>query len=588
MGSARSNDNISPPNVRAGMLSGHVSHEQSPKWVPFFTCGVNLFLCFSNDHGECNRFKLPDGTLTPFKWFGGLRLILLFACLCLGLQLLCMLPIGMKNENDETRLRRSVRRNCILTSLSLFAVPLFAIPPWTFGEIFRCLMHSWSFFHFVALAVSLRFVVVAHYPTSNKRAVLIEEPVRPFEPIIMDRNKSETVEKKSLTPTSFSRPSASPANRKLPAKLSSTLRSRLTKSDEVTDGLLAVERIYPSISLSTSPATIVYTSAPAAAVAGGGVSFGGGISFTNAAIESAVPKGARKSREPPPAELWAPIIAMGGFDLPSVKSDANESPQADDFWKKHRLWGSQDKEFFDDVHQTTQKPFGDGDSIQQWIRRSCRSSAPAGKYLDDQLVVNRGLSAALRDALNEELQRVCPSNDEKFYWLLLRLVYSSSKLQHPEKSWWYSKDGESGDAVPNNFCSVLREIQRAGFDVFPKYSMFNDVIHYHFEGLKLAFEQKTLSESAFEDCVQWVRSRPLLGVWDAKTKFERLLKFLEDPCAILDTCPWAKTEKVQLGEPGDSSTYQNARVRSWHDFNIDYHHIHAHIVDVLPLSGFCR
>jgi hypothetical protein len=369
----------------------------------------------------------------------------------------------------------------------------------------------------------------------------------------------EPVEKKSLTPTSFLRPSASPSSRKFPAKLASAQRSRAANSDEITDGLVAVEKSYPRVIRAASPAVLTDVVAPVTAVAGVSVRFDSSINPINAAKESVVVV-ARKLRDPPPVDLWAPIVVPDRFDQPCVEQEDHISPHADDFWKKHQLWGNQDKEFFDDIYHTTEKPFGDGGSIQQWIQMSCQSSTSDCKYLDYQPVARRGLSAAQRDALNKELQRVSSNNVDKFYWLLLRLVYSSSKLQHPEKSWWYSKDGDCKDGAPNNLCSVLREIQREGIDVFSRYSKFNDIIHYHVEGLKSAHEKKTLKDSAITEFIHWVRSRPLLGVRDARHKFERLLQFLENPLAILNDCAMSETKKVQLGEPANSASFQRARV----------------------------
>jgi hypothetical protein len=498
-----------------------------PIWVPFFTLLVNVVVSFlDNDPVQCIRYQLLDGTFTSFTWFGGLRLFLLFTCLFSGLQMLWKLPIS--TEIDTKRYR------CILTSFSLFVMPLGRIPPWYYRDFFSCVTQSWGFVHWFALTMSVYIVKCAHYPPPNKRAALEEAPVRPVEP--MHAYTPEAVKKKGFPPTSMLSLAISPENSKnrIPAKVASERRLRLTNSAEVTDGLEPVRKQDWHEIVPVALAAPVYGSAPASAPAS--------TVFSSAPMGSSVPKGGGKKRDPCPSHVFVPAAARNKPPLAANE----EAPNLDDFWKKHALWGevvlekrSDGKEikFFSDVNRTTQKPFTDSSNIKQWIEQSCRDSAGQGKYLDQQHVIRTGFKADQRDGLHRALDaRSSPNEVEKFYWLLLRLVYSSSMLKQGEieKSWWFSKDVDSID-TPNNFCSVLREIHKADVDVFTKYSMFNKVVHYHFEGLESAYAKK--EPRKIEECIDWFRSLPLIGVRNAKTHFEEFLKVLDDPSAILKIEP---------------------------------------------------
>lgn len=532
------------------VIDGGLEGTPSPIWVPFFTLLVNVFVSFhDNDPVQCIRYQLPDGTFTSFKNFGVQRLLILFTCFFSVFQVLWKLPIS--TEIDIKRYR------CILTSFSLFVMPLGRIPPWYYRDFFCCVMQSWGFVHWFTLFMSLYIVICAYYPPPNKRVALEEAPVRPVEP--MHTYTPEAVKKKSFTPSSMLSLPISPEipKNRIPAKVASERRSRLTNSAEVTDRLERKQDRHEVVPAAL--AAPAYGSALASAPAS--------TFFSSAPIGSSVPKVGGKKRDPCPSRVFVPAAAR----VKSPSAAKEEAPNDDDFWKKHGLWGevvlakkSDGKEikFFKDVNRTTQKPFTDSKKIQQWIEESCRESAGEGKYLDQHHVI-KDLGGGQRNDLHQALDRVARSSSnsnkaaEKFYWLLLRLVYSSSKLQHGEieESWWFKKD----DDTPNNFCSVLREIHKADVDVFTTYSRFNKVVYYHFEGLEIAYSKKP---ERIEQCIDWFRSLPLLGVRNAKTHFEELLKVLAKPSAILDIKPLSESRLKLLTKDTfeDENSYVEARV----------------------------
>jgi hypothetical protein len=223
-----------------------------------------------------------------------------------------------------------------------------------------------------------------------------------------------------------------------------------------------------------------------------------------------------------------------------VQNSASNSKHQDltsDFWKKPELWGP-------NPQKATEQPFSAQQTVDDWLKHSCSTlpDASPNQYLNQQHAFSLVEDAGQRKTVLEAFSRIVSpstSNTTKFYWLLLHFVYASSMLPDPTNSWWYQQsqgDLAAGSSKPpDNFCSVLQRIQKYP-DVFKTYADFYDLFKYYCEGLKVW--AKRLKEAKPEENqeqfksimerIDWVRSRPLLGVPNSKKGFASLLDTLKD------------------------------------------------------------
>jgi hypothetical protein len=490
---------------------------RSPSWAPVLSIIVNFLMSVHIDPMQCSHQQLPDGVVSAKSGSGLLRLLLLFAGLSLGLELL------WKLRTPHTAIYR-----CILSSVSLFAIPLGAVLPTSLSHVFRCIMQSWDMSHILVLVVSLYILVSSHCPPANTTVELSKEPTRPVE-IMMP----SSCEKTRAGPTRFHSPTIrgpSAANPvATPAKLASERRRPLESNSLISD---APEReIQEELSLPVAPPgqSVAVAAFPigtsSRAVAGGGISFPGIVSDGAAS--------ASKQLVAPPVWFYKGIRDLDEKEPSAV--EIVEPPRADDFWKKHSLWGdvaaakAGDRSIFTDTHHTLKAPFKSPTSVEKWLQDS-----QDPEYFPNQPVFSL-LSPQMKDSIMRASTdiKIPPKSPPKFYWLLLRFVYSSSQLQDPKHSWWYEDPtAKDGNTAPDNFCLVLQELQKYP-DVFVTYSDFHRLIWFYFEGLKWAYPNGETSAIAITR-IDWIRSRPLLGVRDAKKKFSDLLEILREPDKLLN------------------------------------------------------
>lgn len=494
---------------------------RSPPWAPVLSIIVNLLMSVHIDPVQCSHQQLPDGVVSAKSGSGLLRLLLLFAGLSLGLELL------WKLRTPHTAIYR-----CILSSVSLFAIPLGAVLPTSLSHVFRCIMQSWDMSHILVLVVSLYILVSSHCPPANTTVELSKEPTRPVE-IMMP----SSCEKTRAGPTCFHSPSirgpsaANPVT--TPAKLASERRRPLESNSLISDAPereIQEESSLPVAPLGQSTAAAAFPIGTSLrAVAGGGISFPGIVSDGAAS--------ASKQRVAPPVWFYEGIRDLDEKE-PEKKGGGVKPPQADDFWKKHSLWcdvdaaEAGDPDIFRDTHHTLEVPFK-GTTVEKWL---LDSQDP--EYFSNQPVFSL-LSPQMKDSIMRAYTQI-PSHSSpppKFYWLLLRFVYSSSQMQDPKHSWWYKEPtAKDGNTAPDNFCLVLQELQKYP-GVFVTYSNFHRLIWFYFEGLKRDYHSGKTSEITRMDNaikrMDWIRSRPLLGVQNAKKQFLELLEKLKKPQELL-------------------------------------------------------
>jgi hypothetical protein len=398
--------------------------------------------------------------------------------------------------------------------------------------------------HILVLIVSAYILLSSHCPPANTTVELSKEPTRPVEPMI-----PYSCEKKRVGPTYFASPTI-PIRTATPAKLASERRRPVASNSFVSDAPepeIQEESFSPVVPSSLSEAGSAFPiGIPLRSVAGGGISFAGSASDKGVSVS--------KHRDPLPICFFEGIQNHDESE-PSVENVvANEAPSADDFWKRHNFWGDskgnleanqKESVVFIDTHKTNQKPYTSPTTVETWLKLSCQDAVDP-EYFSKQHVlslVSQQMRLSIMRASNdikifkpgstELIAFEAAKNPRKFYWLLLRFVYSSSQMRDPKtESWWY-QDVDPTEKVretaPDNFCLVLQELQKYP-DVFDKYSNFHQLIFYYFEGLKSAYPSGGTNDQrkTHINCINWVRSRLLLGVRDAKTKFSELLELLND------------------------------------------------------------
>jgi hypothetical protein len=483
---------------------------RSPPWAPVLSIVVNFLMSVHIDPIQCSHQQLPDGVVNAKSGSGLHRLLLLFGGLSLGLQLL------WKLRTPQTAIYR-----CIISSVSLFAIPLGAILPTSLRHVFRCIMQSWDMSHILVLVVSAYILVSSHCPPANTTVELSKEPTRPVEPMIPPSSA-----KRHAGPTYFPSPNirgppaASPVA--TPAKLASERRRPVESNSLISDAPereIQEESSLPVVPRGQSSAgTAFQIGTSLHAVAGGGISFPGIVSGGAASLS--------KQRDPPPVWFYEGIRELHQRE-PSVDENV-EAPHADDFWKKHSLWGdvgaveAGDRVVFTDTHHTLKAPFKGPTTVEKWLNDSQNP-----EYFSNQHVFSL-LNQQKKDSISDI--KIPPP---KFYWLLLRFVYSSSQMKDPKESWWYQvvdPTEKHGETAPDNFCLVLQELQKYP-DVFVTYSDFHRLIWFYFEGVKLAYPN---GEASTITRMDWIRSRPLLGVRGAKQQFSELLGILKKPDELLN------------------------------------------------------
>ncbi len=245
-------------------------------------------------------------------------------------------------------------------------------------------------------------------------------------------------------------------------------------------------------------------------------------------------------RDIQPCGMYDGIDESGSeIQPPSEGTSTDDLLLPSNFWKKHELWGAVgEKSTFDDKYKTTEQPFQSTETIDDWLKVSCDSNDEALDYLKKQHVFKKILDSGEQGKLVKASEGLKAfqgksSNSRKFYWLLLRLVYASSRLAEPSASWWYEsrakKEGE--DLPPDNFCAVLQKIIQniqESQKVFETRDDFDILLLCYIKGL--INSEKTKAQQ--NDCIDWIRSRPLLvvqallGVKQSQEKFKKRLEEL--------------------------------------------------------------
>jgi hypothetical protein len=331
-----------------------------------------------------------------------------------------------------------------------------------------------------------------------------------------------------------------------PSKLASERPPPAQTNIHATDKLIREENVNPNQTPVGSASILsAKTSFGKEAPGGGGkaaATGGGSVFLSKSSNNTDLPS---KQRDIQPCGVYDDIyepIAPEKQNSSQVASTTDG--QKSDFWKKHELWGAVGQnDTFKDEYKTTEQPFESTGTIDGWLKLSFSSDdkplkdEPPLNYLKNQLVCKKILDSDEQGKLVKASQdlkafRSKSSNSRKFYWLLLRLVYASSRLADPSTSWWYNESSEGGEnPPPDNFCTVLQKVIQKITEyqkVFESRDEFDSLVRFYINGLT---NSKMKQAQQFER-IDWIRSRPLLvvqallGVQDAKTNFETLLLHL--------------------------------------------------------------
>jgi hypothetical protein len=177
--------------------------------------------------------------------------------------------------------------------------------------------------------------------------------------------------------------------------------------------------------------------------------------------------------------------------------------------------------------------------------------------------------SSLRKCLHEPFTQMASgipdapaSNLTKLYWLLLRLVFASSRLRTPKAAWIYRDcEGVGSNKAPDNFCCILQAVLHSSVELFSTYKQFHLMIFYYFEGLCSSYAIDG-DYPSIQKRFDWVRNRPLLGVPKAVEKFRDLLQMFENVSQLLNM-DIAKSGALEIGLPPLSEEpYQKLRVRT--------------------------
>jgi hypothetical protein len=481
---------------------------------------INLFLSLQNGCVECFLKPLPGSTPASVTVTNleALKPKLLFACVSLGYQLLWLFlrkPPHLLNHC-----------HCVLNCFFLLAIPLGAILPWPLREVFLCMTRSWNALQVSLLFISLCLVVRAHCPPRKVRlsAALPIQRSRQNQPVIstpkQEARKFTSVNLSNFmqkyTPPSSSRPV--PTYRTTSNLLASERPPPVQTNIHATTGKLIREEILnpnhtPAGSASIlSAKTIFGKEAPA----GGGraaATGGGNVSPGKSSNSTHLPS---TQRDKQPCGMYDGIYDFYSENQPSSEGTSTDGRLLpSDFWKKHELWGAvSEKNTFDDKYKTTEQPFQSTESIDDWLKVSCDSNDEALDYLKKQRVCKEILDRDEQGKLVKASKGLKAfqgksSNSRKFYWLLLRLVYASSRLAQPSASWWYKAKEDGENLPPDNFCAVLQNIIQKiqeSQKVFETRDEIDWLVHCYIKGLRNSKE----TEAQQNKRIDWIRSRPLL------------------------------------------------------------------------------
>ncbi len=529
------------PQPKHAGSQGMNARNRNP-WVPFFTIFINLALTMEVDP-LCGR----------------MRLAFLFSVFALLFLMLWRLPT-----------RPSAFYDGLLTSISLFVVPLCALLPWHWQQPFRCILKSWTSLHAMVIFMSQCIIVAIYCRREREPIESAKEPGREPEP-----NEPETSSEMSseTSPRSSKKESVRSAHHKAlsplqwkaqtPRKLVSDSQQRWSPhvaSKFSAEGLAA--QLEESSRIHLSAATALkqpssYKLAPQEIVP-----------ITTQPVQS-TPAGGNALAEQAVLTLFTDSHIRMSLKKPGGggggSSSSSSTHGADAFWKEHSLWDqsvpdAKDREnpCFDDGFGTTKKPHNE-DSIKKWVQNSCEGKIAWKDQHVLALITGTGKAEILKEG--EKLFEG-KSVGEQFYWLILRLVYASSSLKNPADAWWYQREpptesvqrDAAHDVAPDNFCLVLQDIHiqngmNRKIQVFRRFNDYKRLVYHYVQGLKSMANQVAEKRVDMLKRLHWIRSRPHLGLWDFTVHDEvyrtELKRWLSDGSVVAKK----EADRVRIGLP---------------------------------------